>query len=213
MVGLLAVELGERATAVVHGLTSARVRVEPVALFCLAVAGLIQTVALSRPILAVLAILGIWWLEPLPDKDQRVEWLEHRKTSHSLVAVGLSGAVFGAIGWLVGRYAVEPIVGALFTTSASAGGSGLSWWAARLVALDASTLGAAGMWIGAAAIVVHLLGDVITKGGLQPLLPFSRWKLRFSPLSYDNRIAKNGLFAFGALAVIASLASVVGLLA
>lgn len=151
--------------------------------------------------------------EPLPDKDQRVEWLEHRKTSHSLVAVGLSGAVFGAIGWAIGRYAVEPIVGALFTTSASAGESGLSWWAARLVALDASTLGAAGMWIGAAAIVVHLLGDVIAKGGLQPLLPFSRWKLTFSPLSYDNRIANNGLFALGALAVIASLASVVGLLA
>lgn len=138
----------------------------------------------------------------------RREWLEHRKTSHSLLAVGVSGACFGGLGWLLGRYVAEPVVGARFTTSVSAGDGGLSWWAARLVALDASTLGAAGMVIGAGAIVVHLLGDVITKGGLQPLLPFSRWSLQFSPLSYDNRIANNGLFALGVFAAIASLVDV-----
>lgn len=138
----------------------------------------------------------------------RREWLEHRKTSHSLLAVGVSGACFGGIGWLLGRYVAEPVVGALFTTSVSAGDGGLSWWAARLVTFDASTLGAAGMVIGAGAIVIHLLGDVITKGGLQPLLPFSRWYLQFSPLSYDNRITNNGLFALGVLAAVASLVSV-----
>lgn len=179
----------------------------------LAVAAIIHVFGLSRPILAVLGILGIWRLEPLPDKDHDIEWLEHRKTSHSLVAVGLSGAVFGGLGWGIGRYAVEPIVEALVTTPVSASGGGLSWWAARVAALDAPTLAAAGMWIGAGAIVVHLLGDVITTGGLQPLLPFSRWKLRRSPLSYDNRVANNGLFVLGALAVVASIASLFGLLA
>lgn len=64
----------------------------------LAAAWIIQTVALSRPILAVLAILGIWFLEPLPDKDQRVEWLEHRKTSRSLLAVGVVVAITGGLG-------------------------------------------------------------------------------------------------------------------
>lgn len=179
----------------------------------LAIAGIIKVFGLARPILAVIAMLGIWRLEPLPDKDHDIDWLEHRKTSHSLVAVGLSGAIFGGLGWGIGRYAVEPIVGAVITEPVSASAGGLSWWIARVVALDASTLAAAGMWIGAGAIVVHLLGDVITTGGLQPLLPFSRWKLRFSPLAYDNRVANNGLFVLGALAVIASLASLFGLLA
>lgn len=178
-----------------------------------AIAGIIHVFGLSRPILAGIAMLGIWQLEPLPDKDHNIEWLEHRKTSHSLVAVGLSGAVFGGLGWLLGRYAVEPIVGTLFTEPVSASGGGLAWWAARVAALDAPTLAAAGMWIGAGAIVVHLLGDVITKGGLQPLLPFSRWNLRCSPLAYDNRVANNGLFVLGALAVVASLASLFGLFA
>lgn len=89
----------------------------------------------SRPLLAGLAILCLWQIEPLPDKDQEIDWLAHRKSSQSLLAVGLSGAFSGAISWVSGQYVIEPVSG-VCSHGLSECRWGLSWWMARLVALD-----------------------------------------------------------------------------
>lgn len=99
---------------------------------------------------------------------------------------------------------------ALFAMPIDASRSAFMWWASRVAALDASTLATVGFWIGAGSFLMHYLGDIITSGGLQPLLPFSAFEVRISPLSYDNPAANSGLFALGVLASIAGILQTIG---
>lgn len=160
----------------------------------------------ERPLLALLAWTA-WFLEPIPDKDQDVG-LTHRGTSHSFFAAALAGVIVGGAGWLVGKHLLQPGMHALFAMPIDASRSTFMWWASRVAALDASTLATVGFWIGAGSFLMHYLGDIITTGGLQPLLPFSPFKVRISPLSYDNPAANSGVFALGVLAVLASIAGI-----
>lgn len=154
----------------------------------------------SRPFLALLTF-GVFVIEPLPDYDQRVEWLEHRKTSHSLLTAGVIGCVCACFGWVVGTYVTVPVADWLVSIAAS-GDTPLAWSATRLGELDGLTLTIVGGGVGAGGVLLHLAGDIITVSGIQPLLPFSRRTISLSSLYADSKAANLGFFLLGWLALL-----------
>jgi membrane-bound metal-dependent hydrolase YbcI (DUF457 family) len=155
----------------------------------------------GRPFLALVA-WGVIWIEPLPDLDLRTPLLTHRKMSHSLFAAVVVGGCCGGLGWLLGTYVTRPLLPWL-RTEVLLGPQWGTWTARHFAVLDAASLALIGFCVGAGGIVLHLLGDVITTSGIQPLLPFSRWNVSLSPLRAANPVANNGLWVLGVLAIVA----------
>lgn len=153
------------------------------------------------PFLALLT-LGVFVIEPLPDFDQRVTWLEHRKTSHTLLTAGIIGGVCACLGWIAGTYVTLPVADWLVSIAA-ADDTPLAWSATQLETLDALTLTIAGVWVGTGGVLLHLAGDIITISGIQPLLPFSRRTISLSSLYADSKAANLGFFLLGWLALLA----------
>lgn len=153
----------------------------------------------DRPFLALLTF-GVFVIEPLPDYDQRVGWLEHRKTSHSLLMAAIVGGLCAALGWVVGTYVTVP-VGEWLAGAAVSSETPAAWGAVRLAALNPVTLAVVGGCIGVGGVLLHLAGDIITVSGIQPLLPFSRRRISVSSLYADSGAANTGFFLLGLLAV------------
>ncbi|RRJ30057.1 metal-dependent hydrolase [Halocatena pleomorpha] len=154
----------------------------------------------DRPFLSLLS-LGVFVVEPLPDYDQRIEWFEHRKTSHSLLTAGIIGGVCAGLGWMGGSHVTVPVADWLLSIAAS-DDTTLAWIAAQLGLLDAPTLALVGVWIGTGGVLLHLAGDIITVSGIQPLLPFSGRTISLSSLYADNRTANIGFFLLGWLSLL-----------
>lgn len=109
--------------------------------------------------------------------------LQHRGASHGLpVALGVTALLYGILhllgssGFSVGSLAIAP-----------------SETTARLWSLCLL-----------AGILTHLASDACTKGGIQPLLPFSQWKMWLLPKPLRSRHDGwlDRLVFLGALAVI-----------
>lgn len=175
-----------------------------------AIAAVLHTFLLERPLLAVLSSVGLWVVQTLPDKDQKYG-MTHRGVSHTLFAAGIVGIVCAAIGWALGTYITRPLVEWLFVTPITAGQSPAMWLVARFAALDASTLSTVGFWIGVGGILLHLLGDIITPAGFQPFLPLSRWEYSGGPIPSKSPAANTGLYLLGWIALLAALGSLLGL--
>ena len=142
--------------------------------------------------------LGALWIEPLPDYDLRTPLLTHRKTSHSLLAVVVVGGCCAGLGWVVGTYVTMPLLPWLRAEVLLG-----PQWRTHVGVLDAASLSLLGFCVGAGGIVLHLLGDIITVSGIQPLLPFSRWKVAPLPLRAASPFGNNLLFVSGILALVA----------
>lgn len=155
----------------------------------------------DRPFLSLLT-LGVFVIEPLPDFDQRIAWLEHRKTSHTLLTACIIGCVCACLGWLAGTYVTIPVADWL-ASIAAADDTPLAWSATRLETLDALTLTIVGMGVGIGGVLLHLAGDIITVSGIQPLLPFSQRTISLSSLYADDTAANLGFFLLGWLALLA----------
>lgn len=155
----------------------------------------------GRPLLALVA-WGVYWIEPVPDADLRTPLLAHRKTSHSLFAALVVGGCCAGLGWLVGTYITMPLLPWL-RAEVLIGPQWSPWTATHFAVLDAGSLSLLGFGIGAGRILLHLLGDVITISGIQPLLPFSRWKLNPFPLCAGDPLVNNLLFVLGVVAIVA----------
>lgn len=121
------------------------------------------------------------------------------------------GGICAAIGWILGRFITPPVAGWL-SSAASGGGSAISTLGSRIAFLNAPPFAAIGFAIGAGGMVVHYLGDIITRGGLQPFLPVSHRKYALTRMYAKNRIANTGFFILGVLTLMVSLASVYGVL-
>ena len=78
-----------------------------------------------------------------------------------------------------------------------------TWTATYFGMLDAASLALLGFCDGAGGIVLHLLGDVITVSGIQPLLPFSRWTVAPLPLRAASPFVNTLLFVSGVVALVA----------
>jgi membrane-bound metal-dependent hydrolase YbcI (DUF457 family) len=193
----------------------------------------------QKPILALVTGVAVVSIEPLPDSDFRVAFLDHRGVSHSLLAAVVVGGVIGLCGWFLTEPVCEffaPVLTALSTvttTAASAlesleltgalgtatvvvadvlraSAAGLGWVGERLETLTRRTVAIYGFAVGVVGILIHLLGDVITVSGIKPFLPFSRWQLSVSSLHANSTLANFGLSAVGALAIAVVLATTVG---
>lgn len=151
----------------------------------------------GRPFLALLAC-GVLVTERFPDKDQQIDGLRHRGTSHSLFAAWVVGWVCAGLGWGLGTYVTVPVADWLSATGVDL----LGWVTVRLAALDPPTLAAVGWCVGSGGILLHLAGDIITKQGLQPLLPFWKFQVSPSPLPSDSKGANQLLFVLGWLMVL-----------
>jgi membrane-bound metal-dependent hydrolase YbcI (DUF457 family) len=165
-----------------------------------------------QPGLAVVALLGVLAVEPLPDNDMWIPGLSHRGTSHSLLSALLVGAVLAALGWVVGDQ-LGAFLASLSPSTVGPFAGVFEIVGEQLRGLDERALATFGFAVGSFGILVHLLADVITVSGIRPLLPLSRWRLSLSRLRADNSLANNALFAVGVgtLVLIAFTTAPVGL--
>jgi membrane-bound metal-dependent hydrolase YbcI (DUF457 family) len=183
--------------------------------------------------LAVLCWLGIQTIEPLPDQDFRLQVLDHRGASHSLLAVLVVGSVLGAGGWLLGDRLFDVLYGVFSTgghlwsrllavlpdTSAYVlSGLAPSITPGEIVATIQEQTGGSvarrgfaifGFFVGSFGVIAHLLGDVITTQGIKPFVPLSGWRLSLSSLRADSPVANSGLFGLGVLAIVVVLVATV----
>lgn len=126
-------------------------------------------------------------------------------------SAALADAVGAGVGWAAGEYILPPIVTGLSTAATSAG-TPAAWWGAQLTIYDAPTMALIGFAVGAGGILTHLLGDIITPIGLQPFRSFSERQYNVAYILASNPYANSGFFVLGLLAMIATLASVYGVL-
>jgi inner membrane protein len=157
--------------------------------------------SVDRPLLALVAC-SIVLIEPLPDNDFWVPGLSHRGMSHSLVAAGIIGLCCAGFGWVIGTYITDTVANWLLETIV-VGPLAIEWVKTHLATLDAGLLIVVGFCLGSGGICLHLLGDVITRGGIRPYLPFSRRTVSLTPLYANNRLVNRGLFGSGVLAMVA----------
>jgi membrane-bound metal-dependent hydrolase YbcI (DUF457 family) len=187
-----------------------------------------------KPLLAIVIVLGVVGIEPLPDADFKLSFLRHRGVSHSLLAAVSVGGILAIGGWVLAEQvstalpslltAISEVTRTGATTLQSFAPSGTSTRIAGLLtvvadalirtgnqlqALDHQTVAGVGFTIGAGGILIHLLGDMITVSGIQPLLPLSKWRVSLSSLRANSTLANIGLFAIGALAVAVVLVTTV----
>jgi membrane-bound metal-dependent hydrolase YbcI (DUF457 family) len=154
--------------------------------------------------LALLGLIGVLLVEPLPDSDFWLPGLSHRGISHSLLAVLVVGGVIGALGWVIGDRVTVLLASTLTGLDTSTVGifaGPFQWTAEQLRFLDGRTLATFGSAIGAFGVLVHLLADALTIAGIRPLLPLSRWRLSLSSLRADSTVANNVLLGLGVLAL------------
>nr|WP_275690164.1 metal-dependent hydrolase [Halococcus salsus] len=152
--------------------------------------------------LALVGLLGVHQIEPLPDADHWIPGLTHRGTSHSLFAVLVVGASLGVLGWVIGDQLSAVLIGLDPPTVGPFAGV-FEIVAEQLRRLDGSALAQFGFAVGAFGVLTHLFGDVITVSGIRPLLPLSRWRLSLSRLRADNDLANNVLLGIGVVSLVA----------
>ena len=152
--------------------------------------------------LAGLLVLGVLFIEPLPDNDHWIPGLSHRGVSHSLLTAGTIGLICAGCGWLLGRYLTVPLVHWLQTTVLSATNiTAVAIATEQLAALTPETLAGFGFVIGVLGICAHLAGDIITVSGIQSFLPFSRRRISLSRLRAASTLANTVFLLLGVLAM------------
>lgn len=133
---------------------------------------------------AVAGGAGVLALARVPDYDQRIPFVSHRGSTHTLafalvVGLALGGALFALAGSL------EP---------------------ARAVAI-----GGFGFVVGVLGIGSHLLADALTPSGVAVLWPLSSERYSLSLVRADNTVANYTLLGLGVTVTVALLATTAGL--
>ena len=127
------------------------------------------------------ALVGLLALTMAPDVDHCVPWLDHRGFTHTVWFAALLGVAVALAATAVDRRLTDG------ASSSSRSGR----CAAR------------GFAVGAGAVLVHLVADVITPMGVRPLAPFSDVGGSLSLVSAGDPRANAALFATGAALVCA----------
>ncbi|WP_435332585.1 metal-dependent hydrolase [Haloarchaeobius sp. TZWWS8] len=131
----------------------------------------------DAPLLAVLGGTVMVALASFPDVDLRIPFVPHRGPTHTLWFALVVGAGTGAVGY----------------------------YSAGLFELAPMTLARFGFAVGTFAIVAHLLGDVLTPMGIEPLRPLSSRNYSLRLTRADNTVANWLLLALGVFATVVVL--------
>lgn len=142
--------------------------------------------------LAVVGLLGVFVLEPLPDIDCIIPGVEHRGTSHSLFSALVAGVLVGVFLYMLSTYLVSMITQMVFGQPVAV--SNVS----QRSPLNATRNAWIGFFVAAGATVIHILGDSLTSSDIRPLLPFAPFRLSFDVVP-EQGWAEFGLFAGGIL--------------
>jgi membrane-bound metal-dependent hydrolase YbcI (DUF457 family) len=137
----------------------------------------------NRLPIAIAGAVIVYVTEPLPDLDFRLPFLTHRGTSHSLLGVVVIGALVGTICYAIAMYG-SPLLEL----------AGLS-----LRPIQASIYG---FIFASFGVVAHLLGDVITRRGICPFLPVSRYRVSVLPIRAESRSVNLLLLLAGIIAIV-----------
>lgn len=131
---------------------------------------------------AAIAGLFIIGFTRIPDWDLFIPFVKHRGITHTFVFVLFIGVFAGS-----GLAGALQIVGDL-----------TAYWLG-IPATTENLLYAFGFGFvtGGLSIIAHMLGDIITPMGIQPLRPFrdTRWRYKIAPAS--SPVANAGLFGLG----------------
>jgi inner membrane protein len=157
----------------------------------------------GRPVLAVVGAALMWSLAMLPDIDQRIVFLNHRGPTHTVLFALVVGGLLGGIGWAVGDMTalISDRIATIFlstTAGPSAGGSTLTQIGERF---SAARLAGFGFFIGAVAVLAHLLADLLTIASFRPFWPLSRRSYSLGITKAANTGANWLLYGIGFLAI------------
>jgi inner membrane protein len=164
--------------------------------------------ASGAPVLALVALVGIPALTPLPDWDLHAARLDHRGVSHTLAFAVLVGCCLGAVGWLLspslpgGLAPPRPLPVAV--------SQDLAWFSDRLPPPAASSwrppvLAALGFTLGTTAVLAHLAADALTPAGVPLWWPVSDRRMSLGLVGASHRLANYGLLGAGTVAAALTL--------
>ena len=139
--------------------------------------------------LALLGLIGMVVIEPLPDRDMEIPWLTHRGASHTLLGALVIGLLAAATVVIMSQ--IAPVYLELSVDTSA------------VAALDSVTLTLFAFAIGFLAVVAHLLGDVLTPMGIRPFWPVSARRFSLNLWTASNPLANPLLFVLG-VSVLAS---------
>ena len=147
----------------------------------------------GRPEVAVLGAAIVCVVEQIPDTDQFIPFLRHRRFTHTIGFAVLVGLTLGVLGLFIGERAF--IVGNWITAQGfdSVGSAVIE----AETAVNEHELARIGFGMGTFGILTHLAGDVVTKMGIRPFWPVSSWTISLSRLKARNPYANQLLFVLG----------------
>lgn len=131
---------------------------------------------------AFIAGLVIVGLTRIPDWDIWMPFVEHRGITHTFLFAAGMGIVSG-VGLAGMVYMASDVITYYFEYQATI-------WTVLIN-------GAFGFAIGVLSVIAHLLADVITPAGIQPLQPFSDTRVRYPMAKASNPVANAVLFSMG----------------
>ncbi|WP_248903796.1 metal-dependent hydrolase [Halocatena marina] len=121
--------------------------------------------------LAMIGILGLFMLEPLPDIISGIPGVQNRGTSHSILSALVVGILCSILLYILSRHLVSMVMQFIFGQSIVI--SDMS----QQNPIDANRNAWIGFFIGSSSVIIHILGDLLTPSGIRPLLPFAPFRL------------------------------------
>jgi len=130
---------------------------------------------------ALVGILIVVGVTPIPDIDQRLPFVSHRGITHTVWFVIVASTIATAVTWAAAIQGKQAVQGTLSTVSAPT------------LVLPALGVG----FLVALGLTTHLLGDVITPMGIEPFAPVNDTKYRWKLTTSGDSTTNNGLFVAG----------------
>lgn len=155
----------------------------------------------EQPLLALVGLLIVTWTTSLPDIDLRIPALSHRGGTHTVGFVLVVAVAWAVIGWIVGTQFAGTFAAMLEPTSATLPIEGWPRIVDQFQSLDGWALGSVTGLSAGAAIVSHLLADLLTPMGLRPFWPVSSMRYSLDVCRASSRVGNTLLFVAGVVAI------------
>ena len=146
--------------------------------------------AVSLPALARLMI---------PDRDQNLPFVRHRKHTHTLWAAPIVGLLFAPVFYLSHPVMTTGLSLMMSVLDASQLAPFISAVLTEATATNALVFAAFGFVLATYDTLAHVLADSLTFFRVQPLYPFRETRRGLGLFGWDNTIANSGAFILGSL--------------